>query len=110
MGLEPTTPCLQSRCSSQLSYVPEDRTETSRRASYGTGLGATERDGAARGAEARPHTDRCALLALELREVLEASKHHVADVVDVLHVSRTPRPWGEDAPPPTRFRAVSDQP
>ncbi len=24
MGLEPTTPCLQSRCSSQLSYVPED--------------------------------------------------------------------------------------
>jgi hypothetical protein len=22
MGLEPTTPCLQSRCSSQLSYVP----------------------------------------------------------------------------------------
>ena len=25
MGLEPTTPCLQSRCSSQLSYVPEGR-------------------------------------------------------------------------------------
>ena len=24
MGLEPTTPCLQSRCSSQLSYVPGD--------------------------------------------------------------------------------------
>ena len=23
MGFEPTTPCLQSRCSSQLSYVPE---------------------------------------------------------------------------------------
>jgi hypothetical protein len=23
MGLEPTTPCLQSRCSSQLSYIPE---------------------------------------------------------------------------------------
>ena len=23
MGLEPTTSCLQSRCSSQLSYVPE---------------------------------------------------------------------------------------
>ena len=23
MGIEPTTPCLQSRCSSQLSYVPE---------------------------------------------------------------------------------------
>ena len=23
MGLEPTTPCLQSRCSSQLSYAPE---------------------------------------------------------------------------------------
>src|SRR5215208_933772 len=23
MGLEPTSPCLQSRCSSQLSYVPE---------------------------------------------------------------------------------------
>ena len=22
MGLEPTTPCLQSRCSSQLSYTP----------------------------------------------------------------------------------------
>ena len=22
MGIEPTTPCLQSRCSSQLSYVP----------------------------------------------------------------------------------------
>ena len=22
IGLEPTTPCLQSRCSSQLSYVP----------------------------------------------------------------------------------------
>ena len=26
MGLEPTTPCLQSRCSSQLSYVPEGYT------------------------------------------------------------------------------------
>jgi hypothetical protein len=26
MGLEPTTPCLQSRCSSQLSYVPEIET------------------------------------------------------------------------------------
>ena len=26
MGLEPTTPCLQSRCSSQLSYVPEGST------------------------------------------------------------------------------------
>ncbi len=25
MGLEPTTPCLQSRCSSQLSYVPETK-------------------------------------------------------------------------------------
>ena len=25
MGLEPTTPCLQSRCSSQLSYVPRCR-------------------------------------------------------------------------------------
>ena len=25
MGLEPTTPCLQSRCSSQLSYIPRDR-------------------------------------------------------------------------------------
>ncbi len=25
MGLEPTTPCLQSRCSSQLSYVPAGR-------------------------------------------------------------------------------------
>ena len=24
MGLEPTTPCLQSRCSSQLSYSPSD--------------------------------------------------------------------------------------
>ena len=23
MGIEPTTPCLQSRCSSQLSYIPE---------------------------------------------------------------------------------------
>ena len=23
IGLEPTTPCLQSRCSSQLSYSPE---------------------------------------------------------------------------------------
>ena len=23
MGLEPTTPCLQSRCSSQLSYAPK---------------------------------------------------------------------------------------
>ncbi len=23
MGLEPTTPCLQSRCSSQLSYIPD---------------------------------------------------------------------------------------
>ena len=29
MGLEPTTPCLQSRCSSQLSYVPEGRPHTS---------------------------------------------------------------------------------
>ena len=26
MGLEPTTPCLQSRCSSQLSYAPGERT------------------------------------------------------------------------------------
>ncbi len=26
MGLEPTTPCLQSRCSSQLSYVPSAET------------------------------------------------------------------------------------
>ena len=25
MGFEPTTPCLQSRCSSQLSYVPRCR-------------------------------------------------------------------------------------
>ncbi len=25
MGLEPTTPCVQSRCSSQLSYVPETK-------------------------------------------------------------------------------------
>jgi len=25
MGLEPTTPCLQSRCTSQLSYVPETK-------------------------------------------------------------------------------------
>ena len=25
MGVEPTTPCLQSRCSSQLSYVPETK-------------------------------------------------------------------------------------
>ena len=29
MGLEPTTPCLQSRCSSQLSYVPEGRGQAS---------------------------------------------------------------------------------
>ena len=29
MGLEPTTPCLQSRCSSQLSYVPGGRPHTS---------------------------------------------------------------------------------
>ena len=29
MGLEPTTPCLQSRCSSQLSYVPEVNEEHS---------------------------------------------------------------------------------
>ena len=28
MGLEPTTPCLQSRCSSQLSYIPLGRSET----------------------------------------------------------------------------------
>ena len=28
MGLEPTTPCLQSRCSSQLSYVPGARHST----------------------------------------------------------------------------------
>jgi hypothetical protein len=25
MGLEPTTPCMQSRCSSQLSYIPGER-------------------------------------------------------------------------------------
>ncbi len=30
MGLEPTTPCLQSRCSSQLSYVPESVQRTRR--------------------------------------------------------------------------------
>ena len=30
MGLEPTTPCLQSRCSSQLSYVPEGHLHISR--------------------------------------------------------------------------------
>ena len=29
MGLEPTTPCLQSRCSSQLSYVPAGRFQDS---------------------------------------------------------------------------------
>src|SRR5262245_50345868 len=29
MGLEPTTPCLQSRCSSQLSYVPVGRSSYS---------------------------------------------------------------------------------
>jgi hypothetical protein len=28
MGLEPTTPCLQSRCSSRLSYVPGGKPET----------------------------------------------------------------------------------
>ena len=28
MGLEPTTPCLQSRCSSQLSYSPEEPDDT----------------------------------------------------------------------------------
>ncbi len=26
-GLEPVTPCLQSRCSSQLSYIPERASE-----------------------------------------------------------------------------------
>src|SRR3954454_4761308 len=48
MGLEPTTPCLQSRCSSQLSYVPEEaisvavpstgsaRSSTTRRGAVGT--------------------------------------------------------------------------
>jgi pimeloyl-ACP methyl ester carboxylesterase len=36
MGLEPTTPCLQSRCSSQLSYVP------GRRSVYGRPLLATD--------------------------------------------------------------------
>ena len=30
MGLEPTTPCLQSRCSSQLSYVPWPATRPNR--------------------------------------------------------------------------------
>src|SRR5207249_949721 len=30
MGLEPTTPCLQSRCSSQLSYVPAGRSSYAR--------------------------------------------------------------------------------
>ena len=43
MGFEPTTPCLQSRCSSQLSYVPGtwstvqgtmDRAELRRRAGW----------------------------------------------------------------------------
>ena len=32
MGLEPTTPCLQSRCSSQLSYVPRRERQDTRRA------------------------------------------------------------------------------
>ncbi len=32
MGLEPTTSCLQSKCSSQLSYVPENGKHTPRRA------------------------------------------------------------------------------
>ena len=38
MGLEPTTSCLQSRCSSQLSYVPEDcsRHRRGRRRADGT--------------------------------------------------------------------------
>ena len=27
VGVEPTTPCLQSRCSSQLSYTPESGCE-----------------------------------------------------------------------------------
>ena len=32
MGIEPTTPCLQSRCSSQLSYVPVRGGQSARQA------------------------------------------------------------------------------
>ena len=28
MGIEPTTPCLQSRCSSHLSYTPKSGTRS----------------------------------------------------------------------------------
>ncbi len=38
MGLEPTTPCLQSRCSSQLSYVPESVQRTRRTTRWETSL------------------------------------------------------------------------
>ena len=38
MGLEPTTPCLQSRCSSQLSYVPDGATRVAGGAKLGHGL------------------------------------------------------------------------
>ena len=38
MGLEPTTPCLQSRCSSQLSYVPGTSHGSDRRVSSTTHL------------------------------------------------------------------------
>jgi hypothetical protein len=35
MGLEPTTPCLQSRCSSQLSYIPGYKPNRRRRSCFG---------------------------------------------------------------------------
>jgi hypothetical protein len=38
MGLEPTTPCLQSRCSSQLSYVPWAASETTLTDATASGL------------------------------------------------------------------------
>ena len=36
MGLEPTTSCLQSRCSSQLSYAPMERDDRTDRLSRAT--------------------------------------------------------------------------
>jgi hypothetical protein len=49
MGLEPTTPCLQSRCSSQLSYIPLriHRAGSSQEGRSAVSLPATDRPAAA---------------------------------------------------------------
>ena len=56
MGIEPTTPCLQSRCSSQLSYVPA-RVATLPARTGGHGVGRVAVGGPRRGSILRAERD-----------------------------------------------------